>query len=182
MSKSSTLKNNIRIIRPLLDEKKIELIKYAKISFGKFFKDPSNTNKKYLRSKIRKLISHFNKSGISHDRIIQSINNLASTRDTLNSYIKKVSHNCVSKKNKKIFIDLKRLLVETEEIQLRVLTNQIKVLSKNYYPPRSAKVLNLIKKIKSKKKLKSTLGKCIVVRKKNQLIIYKETIKEVKRP
>ena len=31
--------------------------------FGSFYKDPSNTNKKYLRTRIRNLKKYFEKSG-----------------------------------------------------------------------------------------------------------------------
>ena len=98
MNKVSSLSNTTKLFRPLLDEKKDDLAFLAKYYFGKIFKDPSNTNQKYLRTKIRNLIKQFEKSGIKHDRIINSINNLASTRDTLNFYIKKVERNCVIKK------------------------------------------------------------------------------------
>ena len=44
--------NKINLYRPLLDTKKKFLIKISKIVFGKHFKDPSNKNLKYLRTKI----------------------------------------------------------------------------------------------------------------------------------
>ena len=101
MKKVSILKNKIKLVRPLLDEKKKNLTILAKQYFGKIFKDPSNINKKYLRTKIRGLIKQFEKSGIKHERIISSINNLGVTRDTLNTYVTSVEKNCVIKKKKK---------------------------------------------------------------------------------
>ena len=101
MKKSSNLNKKIKLIRPLLDFKKKDLTILAKKYFGKVFKDPSNTNKKYLRTRIRSLIRQFPKSGIKHDMIISSINNLGATRDTLNSYISRVEKNCVIKKKKR---------------------------------------------------------------------------------
>jgi len=110
MKKVSSLEKKIKLIRPLLDEKKQDLSIIAKKYFGKIFKDPSNVNQKYLRTKIRGLIKQFEKSGIKHEKIISSINNLGATRDTLNTYISKVEKSCVliKKKNnnqfKKFFI------------------------------------------------------------------------------
>ena len=98
MSKISKLNNKIKLFRPLLDEKKKDLIFLAKNYYGKIFKDSSNTNQKYLRTKIRILIKQFEKNGIKRDSIINSINNLAATRDTLNSYIQKIEKNCLTKK------------------------------------------------------------------------------------
>ena len=104
MKKISSLNGKTELIRPLLDEKKQYLTIIAKQYFGKIFKDPSNTNQKYLRAKIRVLIKRFEKSGIKHDRIISSINNLGVTRDTLNTYISKIEKNCVTKKKKKLLL------------------------------------------------------------------------------
>ncbi|MEY2962590.1 MAG: hypothetical protein RL496_453, partial [Pseudomonadota bacterium] len=47
-------------------------------------------------------------------------------------------------------------------------------ISKNYYPPRAKKVLNLISRIKSENKLKSTLGGCLILRNEKNLFITKE--------
>ena len=47
MSPLSKLGNKIELYRPLLDTKKKFLIKISKNIFGKYFKDPSNKNKKY---------------------------------------------------------------------------------------------------------------------------------------
>tara|TARA_B100000780_G_scaffold278561_1_gene252533 strand:- start:246 stop:1295 length:1050 start_codon:yes stop_codon:yes gene_type:complete len=180
MSKLTNLNSKIKLFRPLLDEKKQNLIFLAKYYFGKIFKDPSNISQKYLRTKIRNLIKQFEKSGISHDRIISSINNLATTRDTLNNYIQKIERACIIKKNNKIFINLKKFELENEEVKLKIFSNCIKNISKNYYPPRAKKVLNLLCKIESNKILKTTLGGCVIYRDKYNLVIHKEEIKMAK--
>jgi tRNA(Ile)-lysidine synthase len=178
MNKVSSLNNKIKLFRPLLSEKKENLIFLAKYYFGKIFKDSSNTNQKYLRTKIRILIKQFEKSGIKHDRIINSINNLASTRDTLNLYIQKIEKNCVTKKKNAININLKKFLLENNEIQLKIFSNCVKRISKNYYPPRAKKVLNLLNRMESNESLKATLGGCIISRHQKILIISKEELKK----
>jgi len=178
MNKVTNLNNKTKLFRPLLDEKKQGLVVLAKYYFGKIFKDPSNTNQKYLRTKIRNLIKQFEKSGIKHESIINSINNLAATRDTLNTYILRVERSCTIKKNNKIFINLKTFLLENNEIQLKIFSKCIKNISKNYYPPRAKKVLNLLSRVKSEKKLKITLKGCIINKSQNNLIICKEELKK----
>jgi tRNA(Ile)-lysidine synthase len=178
MSKVSNLSKNVKLFRPLLDEKKKNLIFLAKHYFGTIFKDPSNTNKKYLRTKIRSLIKQFEKSGIKHDRIISSINNLASTRDTLNFYLKKIEKNCLTKKKDSISINLKNFLLENNEIQLKIFSNCITKVSKSYYPPRAKKVLNLLNRLHLNRKLKATLGGCVINCDKKNLIISKEELKK----
>ena len=181
MSKISSLSKNTKLFRPLLNEKKKELVFLAKYYFGKTFKDPSNTNEKYLRTKIRNLIKRFEKSGIKHDNIINSINNLASTRDTLNFYIQKIERNCITKKYNTITINLNFFLLENNEIQLKIFSNCIKKVSKNYYPPRAKKILNLLSIIQSNKKLKATLGGCLINMNEKKLIISKEESKKGKK-
>ena len=66
------------------------MIKISKKIFKKYFKDPSNLNKKYLRSKIRNLKQPLKKSGIEYDQIIKSIKNLASSKITIDEYVKKI--------------------------------------------------------------------------------------------
>jgi tRNA(Ile)-lysidine synthase len=178
MNKISSLSNAIKLFRPLLNEKKEDLVFLAKYYFGKVFKDPSNANQKYLRTKIRNLIKQFEKSGIKHDRIINSINNLASSRDTLNFYIQKIENDCLVKKDKTIVINLKKFLLENNEIQLKIFSNCIKKISKNYYPPRAKKVLNLLNRIESNQKIKATLGGCVILKDKKSLTISKEELKK----
>ena len=178
MSKVSNLNNTTKLFRPLLDEKKKDLASLAKYYFGKIFKDPSNTNQKYLRTKVRNLIKQLEKSGIKRDRIINSINNLASTRDTLNFYLQRIEKNCVIKKNNTISINSKKFFLENNEIQLKIFSNCIKKISKNYYPPRAKKVLNLLSGVRSNEKLKATLGGCVINKHKKTLIISKEELKK----
>jgi tRNA(Ile)-lysidine synthase len=181
MNQITKLNNGIKLFRPLLNEKKENLIFLAKNYYGKIFKDPSNVNQKYLRTKIRNLIKQFEKNGINRDRIISSINNLAATRDTLNSYIIKIEKKCLIKKRNNILINLEPFLLENNDIQIKILSNSLKHISKNYYPPRAKKVLNLISRVKTKKDLKVTLGGCVVNKRQNNLTIFKEESKKTKK-
>ena len=178
MNKLTKLNNQTKLFRPLLNTNKDDLSFLAKKYYGKVFKDPSNKNKKYLRTKIRNLVNLFEKNGIKRDQIINSINNLANTRDTLNSYIKGIERKCLTKKKNTISINLNFFLFENNDIQLKILSNCLKNISKNYYPPRAKKVLNLIGRIKGKKDMKATLGGCIIYKRQNNLILSKEKLKK----
>ncbi len=174
MSKISKLENKIILFRPLLDFKKNELKYLAKKIFTKIFQDPSNEDKKYLRTKIRSLKSQFEKSGIKHEQIIKSINHLASTKETINLHIERVLDSCVKKEKKKTIINFKELVLEPNEIKLKVLGHVIKKFSNSYYPPRSKKIMNLIKSIELKKINKLTLGGCIIKKSGDYLTLTKE--------
>ena len=68
--------------------------------------------------------------------------------------------------------------LESNEIQLKILSNCIKDVSKSYYPPRAKKIITLLNRVKSDKKLKSTLGGCVIQKIHNNLLIYKEELKK----
>ena len=101
MNTVSRLNNNINIFRPFLSEDKKDLIYTSKKVFGTYIKDPSNSNKKFLRSNVRKLLPIFQKYGINKDQIIKSINNLKSSYSTLNIYFKEEFKKSVKQKGKK---------------------------------------------------------------------------------
>ena len=175
MKQINQLDSNIQLARPLLDFKKEHLIKISKITFGKYFNDPSNKNKKYLRTKIRKLKKHLEKSGIKYDQVFKSINNLASSRDTLDKYFKSIYKKIVKKKQKKIYINFKNFLEYDDEIKMRILMKSIVDLSNSYYSPRSKKIFNLINSLKGKNRgQKFTLNGCLIFKDKNNIILDKE--------
>ncbi len=170
----SKLNKKITLSRPFLDLRKSDLTFIAKKTFGKIFKDPSNLDRKYLRTRIRKLKSLFEKSGVRHEQILKSIKNLASTSNTLNKYINKIYLINVKQKKKEIIINCKNIFLETEEVQLKILSQALKNFSNSYYPPRSKKVINLLNSMRLKNKKKLTLFGCIIERSSNFIIIRKE--------
>ena len=174
MKSLSKLDSDVKLYRPLLDVKKKFLIKISRIIFGKYFKDPSNLDQKYLRTKIRNLKKPLETSGIEYDQIIKSINNLASSKATLDEYFNKVFKETIKKFRNGILIDLKKFKKLNQEVKISVLNESIKRLKKNYYNPRSKKVENLIKNLESKKFKKSTLGGCLFIKKKDQLCLKLE--------
>ena len=174
MKQINKTNNNINLVRPLLDVKKIQLIKISKVIFGRFYKDPTNKNTKYLRTRIRNLKKSLETSGINYDQVFRSINNLASSRDTLELYFNKIYKDTIKKKKNKIFIRLEGLNSLNKEMKMRVFKKSIKDFTNSYYSPRSKKIFNLIDQIRAKKNPKLTLGGCIISREKNHIILKKE--------
>ena len=174
MKQINTIEGNINLIRPLLDFKKSELIKISKTIFGKYYKDPTNKNTKYLRTRIRNLQESLENSGINYNQVIRSIKNLASSRDTLDQYFNKIYKNMVKKKKNEINISLKNFNNINQEMKMRVFKKVIKDFTKKYYSIRSKKIFNLIDQIGAKKNAKLTLGGCIISREKKHIILRKE--------
>ena len=98
MQKLTKLNREILLLRPLLNVQKKNLIKISKMAFGGFIQDPSNKNVKFLRTRVRSLKRPLNKIGITYEQIIKSINNLSSSKETLDHYYTKISNELILKK------------------------------------------------------------------------------------
>ena len=164
MQKLTKLNREILLLRPLLNVQKKNLTKISKMAFGGFIQDPSNKNVKFLRTRVRSLKRPLNKIGITYEQIIKSINNLSSSKETLDHYYTKISNELILKKNNQITINLTTFKTLKSDIKYRLINDSIKRLKNNYYNPRSKKTQNLIKSIESKNFKKSTLAGCIFLK------------------
>ena len=129
--------------------------------FGKFFKDPSNKDTKFLRTRIRQLEKPLNKSGVTYDKIIKSIKNLAASKATLDDYFNKISKEKIKKIKGGVVVNLREYNNFNEEIKIKIINRSIKKIKKNYYHQRAKKVVNLIKNIDKKNFQKASLGGCL---------------------
>ena len=173
MNMTSILDSKIKIFRPFLGENKKSLILISKKVFGTYIKDPSNNNKKFLRSKVRKLLPILKRYGINDDQIIKSINNLRSSSKTINTYSKEILKKAVKRQGKKFFIKKNDLFSLNEELQIRTLGFVIKSLNKLDYPPRSKKLLTALKFLNSSREAKYQLGGCLLTIRGNYVNIQK---------
>ena len=174
MNEIATLKQGTSLIRPLLDFKKNELISITKHTFNKFFKDPSNTNRKFLRTNIRELKKNLEKKGIDIEKIVRSIKNIASTKEAINFYVERSIKKYITFKGKLTILNLEKFRQEPKEIKFKIVNKIIKKTTNSYYPPRSKKVLNLIDGFQRNRIKKLTLGGCIFERKNRFLFVSKE--------
>ena len=79
--------NNKYLLRPLLDQKKEDLIFISKKIFNFYVQDPSNNNEKYLRIRMRKLIDYLQKDGLDKEKLNKTISNLKNSNDLVNFYV-----------------------------------------------------------------------------------------------
>ena len=175
MSSKTKYNEKLKIIRPFLNLNKADL-KYVTLNYFKtYIKDPSNEDEKFLRVRIRKYKKKMEMEGLSTKRISKTVENLASANQALNFYKDKALSKHVSFLSKnKCLINKKIFSEEAGEIIFKSFSGILSLISGMYYPPRSAKIINLISRIKKDKFEKSTLGGCIVEVKDNFILITKE--------
>jgi tRNA(Ile)-lysidine synthase len=176
MKQLSKIDKRVSLYRPFLDVKKKFLIKISKNIFGKYFKDPSNKNFKFLRTKVRNLKKPLEKSGIKYEQIFKSIQNLSFSKVTLEGYLNKVFKDLIKKKNLEISINLKKYNNLNYDTKIALINEAVKQIKKNYYDLRSKKVQNLINNLKKINFKKSTLGGCVFFKKGDNLCLKVEKI------
>ena len=174
MGEKTKIKYGINLIRPFLDSSKKELSYIAKKIFGKTFKDPTNTNEKFLRTNIRNLKRILEEKGLDPQRIAHSIRNISLTKDAINFYVTKSMKKLVKFRKAETVLNLIDFRKEPEEIKFRIINNIVKRRANTYYPPRSYKVVNLINRFESNKLKKCTLGGCLFEKRKNLLHVSRE--------
>jgi tRNA(Ile)-lysidine synthase len=74
------------LIRPLLKTPKADLVNYCREMGIPSVRDPSNTNRAYLRPRLRALMDALEKEGISSDSIAHTASRLTRARDALEHY------------------------------------------------------------------------------------------------
>ena len=167
--------NNVNLLRPLLDQKKEDLIYLSKHVFDFYVKDPSNEDDKYLRIKIRKLIDGLYKSGFDKQNFSKTIRNLKYSNSVVNFYV-----NENLKKNTYLFASKNKLVLNNEffqqpyEIVFRALSDSLRAIGKKYYSVRGKKLDKIISDIENNKLSRVTLGGCIIEKVNQTAIISKE--------
>ena len=168
-------KNNILILRPLINFEKKELIYISKNVFKFFIEDPSNQNFIFQRIRIRKLILELNKEGFDKKKLDLTIKNLKSADSAINFYVEKnIQNNAKFIKQKNIYILNKFFFNQSEEVIFRSISSILKLVSGRYYSSRGKSILDAIYNIKSNKVKKLTLGGCYIEKVNETVLISNE--------
>ena len=167
--------NNKFLLRPLLDQKKEDLVFLSEKVFNFYVKDPSNYDEKHQRIKIRKLIWDLQRGGLDKNKFSKTIKNLKYSNSIVNFYVKKnLQKNTFFFKKKNKLILNRNFFQEHYEVVFRAFSESIKLIGKKYYSVRGKKLDKLINDISNNQSFKSTLGGCIIEKVNQTVIISKE--------
>jgi len=167
--------NHIKIIRPLINIKKSELKKISKKVFNFFVMDPSNLNENFKRIRIRKLINTLENEGLDKNKLRLTIKNLKDSNNTINFYTKNnIDKNSIFFKEKRTFFLNKFFFNQPNEIVFRSFGEIIKIIGKKYYLPRGKSISVILSDIKSGKLKKTTLGRCVIEKVSETVIVFPE--------
>ena len=166
---------NINLIRPLLKFSKQNLEYITKKVFNNYVEDPSNKNYEFKRVKVRNFIKQLELEGFDYDKFNLTIKNLRFANESIKYFVEKnlKDNSTISNTNKFVILN-KNFFLQPEEVVFRSLTEVLKGVGKKYYPVRGKKIDNLIDQVKKESYFKVTLGKCVIKRVNNTIIVLKE--------
>ena len=170
-----TIQQNINLIRPLLKFSKIDLEYITKKVFKNYVKDPSNKNDQFKRVKIRNFIKNLELEGLDKDKFHLTVKNLKFANESIKFFVEKnLKDNSIFLNTNKSIILNKLFFYQPEEVIFRSFTEVLKIVGKNFYPPRGKKIYTLINQIKKRDSFKTTMGNCIISKVNNTVIVTKE--------
>jgi tRNA(Ile)-lysidine synthase len=170
-----TIIGNKNLCRPLLTQKKSDLIFLSKKVFNFYIKDPTNKDDKYLRTRVRKLLEELKKDGLDETKFLRTIKNLKNSDYVVSFYVKenlKKNTNFSSKLNRLVLNE--KFFNQPLEVVLRSLSESIKLIGKRYYPVRGKKLEKIITDFNKKSLFRVTLGGCLIEKVNLTVIIRKE--------
>jgi len=167
-----TKKNNINLIRPLINIYKDDLIYISNHIFGSYVEDPSNKDDKFKRVKVRNFLRQLNSEGLNRDKFFLTIKNLKFANESIKFYTaKNLKENVTILQKKQNAILNENFFSQSEEVVFRSFGEVIKIIGKKYYIVRGKKIDKIIDLIKTKSAFKVTLGGC-VIKKVNRTVIF----------
>ncbi len=142
---------NIVLLRPLLNVTKDQLIATLKSVNWNWFEDQTNEDLKYLRTKIRNLMSDLENVGITVERLAGTAQKMQRVVSALNYSIEVLSKTAIERHPAgPTKIDVKSILDAPEEISMRLLAKLVCVVGGSKYVPRFEKIENLFMAISGK--------------------------------
>ena len=169
--KRETIRDGIKIVRPLLNTPRVEIKKYCDDNNIKYFWDEMNDDDHYTRVKIRQNRHLLNdKLGISDARLMLAIENLGRLRDSLDENIGHLVDG-VCHRNYAMFSDT--FLFDLDmDIRLKFIGMLIQKIGGDNYQPRLKSLSGALDKLSGD--CKFTLGHCTIRRLKSKILIVPE--------
>jgi len=167
-----TQREDINLIRPLINVDKNDLVYISNYVFGSYVEDPSNKNDKFKRIKIRNFLNQLSLEGLDRKKFLLTIKNLKIANENIKFYTtKNLKENTTIFQKKNIAILKEGFFLQSDEVVFRSFAEVIKIIGKKYYLVRGKKIDKIIELIKSKSSFKVTLGGCLI-KKVNETVLF----------
>ncbi|ETO91686.1 MAG: tRNA(Ile)-lysidine synthetase [Candidatus Xenolissoclinum pacificiensis L6] len=168
IARCKKISKDLTILRPLLNIGKEDIYSYLKAHNFDWIEDPSNTNTKYKRNFLRKIID--TESLTLKNRILNTISHIQNSMYTVYHYAYIEMQKIITVNHGFITIEISSFVKLPQEIQSRILMWCIQVIGGKPYKPK----YTTLQRILSSEKISLTISSCYVKKTKKELKILKE--------
>ncbi len=131
-------------LRPMLRLGRQELRDWLREQGLRWIDDPSNTNDRFLRARIRKSLATLAPLGLTPARLAESVSHLASARAALDQVVAGAAGEVVDEAAGALRIDASRFAALPDEVARRLAQSAIRWISGADYAPRAADLARFI--------------------------------------
>jgi tRNA(Ile)-lysidine synthase len=135
--------NKIKLCRPLLNNTKDELKTFLATKKIKYFEDESNQDEKFLRNKIRKILSRFDEKNLIQKRIKKAAEEIFESKKIIDEIVVEKATEALEIKDGYFILDVEKFQKIPKNIALKILASVLIELSGKTYKPRLLKLNNL---------------------------------------
>jgi tRNA(Ile)-lysidine synthase len=172
----ATVIYGVRVLRPLLDIRRVELRQFLEAEKQEFFDDPSNADTGFERVRIRQTKEALRKAGVSFEHLAMAARRMGRAREALERSTERLQDHCVTFENEgHAIVDLTPFLAAPEEIRLRLLARLFARMGGSSHRPRLAEIERFGAWLEEGKQQARTLGGCRVKRRRDSFIIGRES-------
>jgi tRNA(Ile)-lysidine synthase len=127
---STSERDGCSISRPLLDRAKNDLVAHCEAENHPYFRDPSNTDPAYARTRIRDLLARLEPDGLNRHVLLELGRRASRVEAALADQTRRVCATLVAEREEdRLVAGVRALATEPDEIVMRVIANEIKKIN-----------------------------------------------------
>jgi tRNA(Ile)-lysidine synthase len=167
--------NGVHILRPLLGFRKADLAATCRAAGQAWVEDPSNTNRKSARVRLRQARALLAEEGLDDDRLLATVGHMQRARQAIRHGVAALLENaCPWDSWGCAHLALAAFLKAPAEIALRALAHVLKAASGAAYGPRFENLERLFMAMTRGPWRDATLHGCVVARDGTGVVIFRE--------
>lgn len=160
----------VAFLRPLIAQRRDVLRQFLEASHIAWCDDPSNTETRFMRVRLRNELPRLEALGLGVDAIVASADHLRQAERFVSKQAFQVAQKAVQFRCGDVFIASPELQSLEPEIHRRILTAALRWIGQSVYPPRAVEIARL----QDSPQRIQTLNGCILIRSSDGLRITRE--------
>lgn len=136
--------SGIDVIRPLLDRTKDAIVAYCTRAKIPFVTDPTNTNMKYARARLRQALPLLEAEGLTEKRLARTATRMRQAREALDFYAARIVKRHAIIAQARATVGLRALATAPGDMRIRVIRQVLDQMGAGAYGPRLDRLEDLV--------------------------------------